>query len=202
MKRYFLALAAIAVLGIIPAVAQDSGDEEEIFVPVYGLGDSTMRINLGLFLPLGFMGGGESWDWANLTPGGVGSIAVDAYLSDNVTIGGELGGSFSFTPNRRTLWMVPIAFRASYILRWYPFEVPLTAGVGMNISKVDDNPHVDFFLKAGGTFQWNYSSEWAFGLNLFYWMVPQIYFPWSEAGTDATRIGNFLEITLSALYHL
>ena len=68
-------------------------------------------------------------------------------------------------------------------------------------SRLQDNQKIDAFLKAGSAFYWNYSSQWAFGANLFYWFVPQIYGASSPATSDATRFGNFLEFTLSALYH-
>ena len=197
-KRVLLLLLAIATFSI-PAIAQTESDDE-IFVPVYSLGDQTLRINLGLFVPLFFFGDG--FDPARLTLGGAGSLAWESYLSNEVTVGVEVGGSFSFTENRRTLFMLPVAARGSYILSFYPIEVPLTLAAGFNFSRVADAQKVDPFVKAGTSFLWNYSSQWAFGANLFYWFVPQIYTASSPAGADATRYGNFLEFTLSALYHL
>ena len=55
--------------------------------------------------------------------------------------------------------------------------------------------------QAGGAFVWNYNSQWAFGANLMYWFVPQLYFDSSFAVTDSSRLGNFLEFTLTAVYH-
>jgi len=197
MKRLLLIPALILLA--IPAMGQAEGDDE-IFVPVYSLGDQTLRINLGTFVPLFFFGAG--YEPAKLTIGGAGSIAWESYLSNNAALGVEIGGSFAFTENRRALFMLPIAMRASYILSRYPFEFPLTVAAGINFSRVSEAQKIDSFLKAGGTFLWNYSSQWAFGANLFYWFVPQIYTASSPAGSDATRYGNFLEFTLSALYHL
>lgn len=197
MKKLVLLIAVLFL--VTPAFAQSDG-EEEIFVPVYSLGDQTLRINLGLFAPLFFFGGG--YEPAKLTLGGAGSLVWESYLTNTTTVGLEIGGSFSFTENRRTLFMLPIAARGSYIFSLYPFEIPVTVAAGMNFSRVAEAQKIDSFLKAGTGLHWNYSSQWAFGANLFYWFVPQIYTASSPAGSDATRYGNFLEITLSALYHL
>jgi len=198
MRKAFL-LTIMSWVLLVPAVAQDG--DGELFVPVYSLGDQTLRINLGTFFPLFFFGGPDGAAPANLTVGGAGSLVWESYLSSTITVGVEVGGSFSFTPNLRTLFMLPIAARGSYIFRFYPFEVPITLAVGMNFSRLADIQKIDPFLKGGGSFLWNYSSQWAFGANLFYWFVPQLYTATSPAGADATRYGNFLEFTLSALYH-
>lgn len=200
MRKAFLLITLISTL-LVPAVAQDGNGDEELFVPVYSLGDQTLRINLGTFLPLFFFGGPDGPESANLTLGGAGSLVWESYLSGNTTVGVEVGGSFSFTPNFRTLFMLPVAARGSYIFNFYPFEVPVTLAAGVNFSRISDISKIDPFVKAGGSFLWNYSSQWAFGGNLFYWFVPQIYSATSPAGADATRYGNFLEFTLSALYH-
>ena len=198
MRKTFLLIALTTIL-LVPAAAQDG--DGELFVPVYSLGDQTLRINLGTFVPLFFFGGPDGLAPANLSLGGAGSLVWESYLSNNTTVGVEVGGSFSFTPNFRTLFMLPIAARGSYIFSFYPFEIPVTLAAGMNFSRLSDIQKIDPFVKAGGSFLWNYSSQWAFGANLFYWFVPQIYSATSPAGADATRYGNFLEITLSALYH-
>lgn len=193
-------VALLLLVCTVSLVAQDETDEEP-FVPIYALGDQTLQISLGLFQPLFFALGPTGVAPANLTPGGAGSIAWASYLSNEVTVGVEVGGSFSFTPNLRALWMVPIAARASYIISAYPFEFPIIASLGINISSLDDMFRVDPFLKAGGAFVWNYNSQWAFGANLTYWFVPQLYFDSSFAVTDSSRLGNFLEFTLTAVYH-
>ena len=200
MRKTILVIVIAGVL-VIAAFAQAGDGDDEIFVPTYTLGDQTLRINLGMFAPLFFFGGPAGLERANLTLGGAGSLVWESYLSGDITVGVEVGGSFSFTPNFRTLFMLPIAARGSYIFNFYPFEVPVTLAAGMNFSRLADIQKIDPFVKGGGSFLWNYSSQWAFGANLFYWFVPQLYSATSPAGADATRYGNFLEFTLSALYH-
>ena len=110
MRKAFLLMTLITIL-LAPAAAQDGDSDGELFVPAYSLGDQTLRINLGMFLPLFFFGGPDGPAPANLTLGGAGSLVWESYLSSNITVGVEVGGSFSFTPNLRTLFMLPIAAR-------------------------------------------------------------------------------------------
>jgi hypothetical protein len=203
MKNTISKTAVIVVVILVTATGTlwSQDEDDEVFVPTYSLGDQTLSINLGLFIPLFFALGPDGVAPSNLTLGGVGSLAWSSYLNNDFTVGLEVGGSFALTPNRRTLFMLPIIARGSYILSAYPFEFPLTIGLGMNFSRLDDMLKLDPFAKLGASFLWNHSSQWAFGLNLSYWLVPQLYAASSPAGSDASRLGNFLELTLSALYH-
>lgn len=180
-------------------VAQETDDE--IFVPTYSLGDQTLAINLGTQIPLFYAGGPDGIASTNLTLGGMGSLAWASYITNEFKLGIEVGGSFSFTPNRRTLFIVPFVVNAEYIFNNFPFTFPVSLGVGTSVARLEDATKFDPFLKAGGSVYWNFSSQWAFGANLKYWFIPQIYLPSTPAGPDGTRFGNFVELTLSALYH-
>jgi hypothetical protein len=94
------------------------------------------------------------------------------------------------------LLALPILARAQYVLTFYPFEVPLSLGVGMNIVKYQDQATIDLLVKPGVSGLWIYDSKWSFGLNLAWWWDMQF-------ATDPaqSRVGNFLEVSLTALYH-
>ncbi|MFP4114316.1 MAG: TP0733 family outer membrane beta-barrel protein [Spirochaetota bacterium] len=196
----------LAMLAAVPiAFAQEESepetDDEELFVPLYTLGDQTLSINLGLFAPLFYALGPDGVEPANLSLGGAGSLAWGSYITNELKLGVEVAGSFAFTPNGRGLYLVPIAANANYIFQAYPFEFPLNLGLGLSFARLDDMFKVDPFVKGGGSVYWNHSAQWAFGLNLNYWFIPQIYLEGSSQGAEESRLGNFLEITLSALYH-
>jgi hypothetical protein len=192
-------MLAILFLGAIPAVAQEPPvTESEPVASAYGLGDQVLSISLGPFFPLFNLVPGGSPSSTNLTVGGTGSIAWSAYVTGAIRIGAEIGGVFSFSrPNLNTLLMLPILARAQYVMTFYPFEVPLSLGVGMNIVKYGDLKNIDLLIKPGASIMWIYDSKWCFGLNLAWWWDMQFY------PTDPTqsRIGNFLEVSVSALYH-
>ncbi len=201
-----IAVLALLLYPVTTAVAQEEPESppeeeappEEEFVPTYTLGDQTLAINMGLFIPLFFAGGPDGVANANLSLGGVGSLQWNSYLNNNMTLGGELAGTFSFSPNRRALFMVPITLRYAYILRAYPFEFPLHIGAGINFTRLEEQGKIDPIVKPGASVVWNMNPDWAFGLNLTYWWVPQWY---TGDLSDESRYGNFLETTLSAVYH-
>ncbi len=193
-----------AALLILPAatLTAQQGDEPQ-FVPTYGLGDQMMTINLGLFIPLFFASEAEGINPTNLSLGGTGNLQWTTHLSNNVAVGGELGGMFAVSPSR-TLFMVPITARVEYYFRNYPWEFPIHLGAGMNISRIpDEATKIDPILKPGVSLYYNTAGDWAFGANLVYWWIPQIYFDNDFEDPDLedeNRFGNFLDLSFSALY--
>lgn len=163
----------------------------------YSLGDQTLSINAGVFVPLFFL---ESSTGAlgltNLSFGGVGSIDWAAYLAPNIRIGAAIGGTFTFDPNWTALLMVPIVAKASYLIDFYPWEVPITLAAGMNIVKYSDQSTIDLLIRPGSGLLWTFNSSWTFGINVNYWWDMQF-----ANDSSQSRIGNFLEFSLSALYH-
>ncbi len=195
---------ALFVLPISPAFSQEEEpdtpiEDEEQFEPTYTRGDQLISLNLGLIVPLFYWGGPDGVQDANLSLGGTGHLMWSSFINNNLAIGGEFGGMFAFTPNRNTLFMIPLAARLTYFLRSYPFEFPLTFAAGVNFSRFNDNFKTDPVLIPGVGFYWNYTVEWAFGLDVRYWWVPQIY-RGPEPPSSDSRFGNFLGTTLAVLY--
>lgn len=164
----------------------------------YGLGDQMFVINAGLFVPLFFQTEQGTVSTTNLTLGGTGSLEFDVFLNNNLATGVNLGGSFAFSPNGSTLFLVPVTAKISWIFHYYPFDFPVFFGAGVNFMELDNTLYVGPIAKPGVAGYWNFNSKWSFGLRAVYWWVPEIYF-----GTYASqsRFGNFLELSLSALYH-
>jgi hypothetical protein len=161
--------------------------------PTRTLGDQVLQISVGPFVPLFF----QSLDGVaptGLTLGGAGSLQWNAYVNRQLRIGVEVAGIFAFSQRKNTLFMVPITAKGAYVLSAYPFEFPIYLGVGMNIVKYIDDLHVDPIIKPGFGVFWQFDVTWSFGLNVQYWWAPLI------SSREDTRFGNFLEISLSALY--
>lgn len=208
ITKFTRVIGAVTVILFCSAftVLAQSNDEPDEFTPItegfteYSLGDQMLAINLGLMIPLYFNWGPDGFARTNLSVGGVGSLEWGSFINNNVAFGAELGGTFMFTPNGRALFMVPITGKVSYFFRPYPFEIPVFIGAGLNISRIDDQTKFDPILKPGASFYWAYNPEWSFGLNAVWWWVPQFYRGPKPPSGD-TRVGNFLELSLSALYH-
>jgi len=184
-----------------PKPADEPGHQR---IDYNSLGDQVFGINAGVFIPLFFQnpspGSGEkAYSSTNLSVGGTGSLYYGAYLNNNIQLGMEVGAMFATSPNKNNFYMIPITFRATYEFQFLNnlISVPVYLGAGMNMTSYLDDFHVDFIMKPGAGIYWNHSSSWSFGTNVTYWWVPQIY----PSNSDYTRIGNFMDISLSAVYH-
>lgn len=199
--RIAYALLIALACASAPAFAADNGGPS---TSQYSLGDQTMSINAGVFLPLFLLPSGVvllssssgSGNPPQLTPGAVGSLSWAAYVAPQIRVGLDVAGNFTLSPNSNVLLMLPFVGKASYIFTFYPFEVPLTMGIGANIVKYTSLSTIDLLLRPGAGVYWIYNSSWSFGANLNYWFDMQF-----NTSPSKSRYGSFLEFSLSALYH-
>lgn len=181
------------------AFAQEDPEEEPAEEPftVYSLGQQTLSISAGLFVPLFF----QSFDWdyakTNLKLGAAGSLQWSIHLSNNWLTGIEIGGVLSKDINDVRFFMLPITAKGGYIIHFFPFEFPIFVGTGMNIVKLEDDLNLTWIIKPGFSSIWKYNINWGFGLNVVYWWVPQF----RRDDPTKGRMGNFLELTLTAQYN-
>jgi hypothetical protein len=185
------------------AFAQDEQPEEPAEGPftVYTLGQQTLAISAGLFIPLFFQSyvSGEYFTDTNLGLGGVGSLQWGIHLSNSWMTGIEVGGMFSKSTQEKYLYMLPITAKGSYIIHFFPFEFPIFLGTGMAIVRNRQQTQLNWIIKPGFSSIWKYNINWGFGLNVVYWWILQ---PWKyDDDPDKDLMGNFLEITLTAQYN-
>jgi hypothetical protein len=102
---------------------------------------------------------------------------------------------FASTLGENMLFMVPFGFRVGYQFVISRFEFPLSLLIGAAPTKYLDQGYFGLIIKPGASGYFRFNSDWSFGLNTNWWMVPQ----WPKDGENV--FGNFLEITLSARYH-
>jgi len=197
----FILLILLCFTSFNISAQEETPEEEEIFEYVYGLGDQIFTIKAGLIFPMFFMSPDFGFADTNLTMGGAGSLEWSTFINADMALGGEFGGMFAFSPNDRILYMMPLTFKVTYFFRKYPFEFPVYCGAGITFNNIDDSFHLDFILKPGASILWNFNSEWAFGFNMVYWLVPQLYTGSGDVPANHTRFGNFMETTFSALFH-
>jgi hypothetical protein len=196
LKRQLRLACTIALFAAFSASSLFAADAPKNQLSQYALGDQTLAINAGLFIPLFLMPTG-TWLLAGNPPqlslGGVGTLSWAVYIAPQVRVGAELGGAFTFSPNSNLLLMLPILAKASYVFTIYPFEIPVTIAAGINLLKYVDQYYTDLLLRPGASLYWIFNSSWSFGLNLNYWFDFQF--------SSNYRVGNFLEASLTALYH-
>ncbi len=205
-KRTLLLSLLIVIFAAFSAYAQ-----KEETVDLYSLGDQTFSIDAGTILPLFILANDDGavdglgkltavGGFSKLTVGAVGSLRWGVFINNEMNLGVDLGGMFAFTQLERVLVMLPVTGMYTYAIRFYPFELLLHAGLGVNFTKLEEDLYIGPILKPGASFYWNYSGEWSFGLQAEYWFVPEIYFG-TKVPAEHTAFGNFLGITLAVLYH-
>ena len=114
-------------------------------------------------------------------------------------MGLELGGSFARSPNKESLFILPITAKATYLLNVSRFEIPFSLGVGMSIVRYRTWSHIDFIMKPSLGAYWQYNSNWSFGLRATWWLDFQ---PTTDYQSSyQARAGNFLSITPGMYYH-
>ena len=203
LNKILILLLALFVFisgSLFAASDDDEDNDRDTYVESYSLGDQMFFINGGVFIPLFFFNKSLDVMETNLTLGGTGSLCWQVFLTNHLSLGGELGGMFALSPNKRILYMIPLTVKATYWFRFYPFEIPISLGLGGNLSILEEAAHIDFIAKPSVGFFWNFNEEWAFGANATYWFVPQIYSGSGKVESGHSMFGNFMDVTLSVLF--
>ena len=195
--RLIVVLTALLVLAVPPAAF--SQEAEPAPVEYYTMGQQSLQLSAGLFIPLFF----QSFDGAgastNLSLGGAGAIQWSVHLGNRFQVGLEVSGSVSRSPLENYLLMLPITLEGSYIFYVFPVEIPVSLGIGMNLMKYQTQSHIDLILKPSVTPMWKYNSSWSFGLDIEWWMD----FQFATGGQDSSgaRMGHFLSVMPTAQYN-
>jgi len=161
-------------------------------------GDGMLSLSLGTMVPLGFYDpSGSTFLSANSNLGFAFSLSYAGFLSDKWALAGDLAGGFIGTVNDRRLFVAPLSLRAIRVFPLGAFTVAPTAGLGLAITALDNDKHVDALAKFGSSLLWRASTDMSYSLNIFGDVVPQFY-----ADSTQNRVGFFMEATLSVSYHL
>ena len=200
----FAIISAVMLCAAAVLTAQESGDLDpgRSDFRAYDLGDQQFSIRLGAFRPLFFTGSGDGLQDTNLRWGGNGALRWNTYLNSWFSTGVELAGSMVSNVNNEQLYQFNVTSASTF----YPLQLdswffPLSLDAGIHFMRFQDAFYFGPVAKPGiGAF---YATDggWSFGLWSLYWIVPEIYTDNSVPGSADTRVGNFLELSLTALYH-
>jgi len=168
-------------------------------IEIYSLGQQNISLSAGLMIPLFFSSFDGEISSTNLSLGFTGSLRWSVHLNNHLMLGAEIGGMICKGELENMLLMLPVTAQAAYIFHVYPFELPISLGIGMNVIKYEDQSHIDFILKPGFSSLWKYSSSWSFGLNFVYWWIFQA--ATGSQDDSMARMGHFLEITPTVQYN-
>jgi len=206
-----LLIMALPLLFIGVIGSQENTPEDNPFIPQSKInqryqGDQSFSISAGTVIPLftvllhdiSISEKGAGASKTQLTVGGVGYLTYNVYLFPNIKLGLQLGGTFEWDINRNLLYMIPLVLRGSYEFRPLGrMTIPLHLGLGINMASWKEEFEVDFLLKAGFGMYFDWNVEWSFGVDFYYWFVPQL----ASKDEQYDSIANFSDITLAAEYH-
>lgn len=197
MRKHTLVVSTFLLLILLFATAPIYGDEEEqavMALPIHSLGDQTLSISAGVFIPLFFQAFTGQYLPMTLKVGGTGTLQWNAYLGPYFRMGIEVSTAFCMDPNKNPLVMLPITIKGAYVLNVSRFEFPFFLSAGINIIRYQEWSHVDLVFKPGFAAYWRYDANWSFGVNCTWWLDMQF------AGADSMML-NALEVTPSVFYH-
>ncbi|MBN2353965.1 MAG: hypothetical protein JXD23_15435 [Spirochaetales bacterium] len=165
------------------------------------LGDQSFIFGLGALFPLFFVKMSDGTvEATNLSIGPKASIEYMNYLSQSFALGIEVTGGFAFSPNFNIYWALPITAKIIYIIYIGSTQLFLDLGAGIILEKFLEYGHLDFFAKPQVSFYIPIDPTLDLGLAVGYWFVPQFATP--DQPQDQSRLGNFLDISVSLIYHL
>jgi hypothetical protein len=196
---------------VFPLAAQEEDTESEpdtempeiiwdTYVPDrYRAGDKIFGISLGVIFPIVFSGKPIEDNNHNINVvGGVGSLAFSYFFTPGWFFGGEIRGMFIGTQAENNLFVVTLGPYIGYQFTAGRFEFPIRLMTGIAPQTYVSSDYFGWIINPGASVFYRFSPEWSFGLNAQWWMLPQ----WPEKGDKSFVLGNFLEVSLTARYHL
>jgi len=204
---FFFIFALFLCLPVL-LFAQDEGNEPDFETDwddydeeLYTSGDQTLSISLGVIFPTVFVNNGKVLTSPNehkFDPpvGGTGSIAFNYYLSSLFFVGGEVGGIFSPTVAKNTVFFIMLGARGGIQFNIWRFEFPFSFTVGMYWQTYLNQGYYGLYLRGGGAVYFRATPSWSFGLTTNWYWFPQ------RTDDRAKNVdGNFIDLMLTARYH-
>jgi hypothetical protein len=209
-NTYIAGIFILMLVTALPVFGQNNGgsnsevpDAPPPVAPTYILGSQNVIIRGGPFIPLFFNNLTKGTvEPANLYMGVIFGLQWQGYLSNDWSIGVELNGTLSFSPNFNILWLLPIGVKGSYTIHIYPFEIPLSLTTGICLESFIESTRIDFFLKPEVSGYWKIDATWGVGLNVGYLWIP----PLSHEDQDSVQagqsfLGNFLMVSIALSFY-
>jgi hypothetical protein len=203
MKRKTLFLALLATVAAL-SFAQDAGSVTTDTLEAYyqnplERGTQGISFNLGGIIPRFFLNPAAGAILpTQMWPGAAFGISYEYFVDKSLSVGASFGGCFMTTVTGQTLFMVPVLATISYYFVFMPFEIAPVFEAGAAWMKVNELLAFQPLFKLGVESAYRVNKDWSLGLALKYWLVPELYS--GDLSADS-RLGNFLEISLLALYH-
>ena len=183
MKRFLLILLCLATC--LCCFAQEI-DSDYVF-RASKAGDQYAKVNLSLNIPN---------KPAQLNFGGAGTLGYHYYVTDGLTLGGDIGFNYLTTVGENVFYFIPFLFKVGYQFNTKKIEVPLYLGFGGAVQNYIDRSYFGLAIKPEVGLYIRTSSEWSFGILGGLYILPQIY-----KDSKYNYTGFISDISLGVRYH-
>lgn len=208
MKRLFLVLFSLCSLSFafgqdLPSTEDDVPSQqaptENIeamkYKPVRA-GDKYIKVGIGLGIPLFNTSSKKFAIKTNIYPGPKIFVGMHFYVTDGLSLGGDLSFDFYPTLGKNLYFNVPFSFAIAYTPTYKRWRFPTGINIGGVFMSYLGNKTCGLFINPFFSFYYQYSPDWSFGGELNWAITTEFR---KERGYS--RANNNLGISFSVRYH-
>ncbi len=131
-----------------------------------------------------------------MNTGGTLNIGYSTFMTKNFALGGMINFSFNSTIGQNIFFFLPVYLQGTYEFSFERIHVPVSLCVGGAFQTYNSFNYFSPAIKPEIGVFYQYNSDWSFGVNAGWTLLPQWY-----ADESKNRVGNFLSLTAGFRYH-
>lgn len=199
MKRKIISLILLtcAFAGMSAQTAPETNQPSSVmdYEPIRK-GDQVIRISLGTGLSLFNITPDGVESETNLNAGGSGNIGFSRFVTNRISMGGEIAFAFNTTIGGNLYFYLPITYNVGYEFVFNRIHVPVSLAIGGVFQTYSTTNYFGPIVRPELGAYWQYSPSWSFGAQAGWNVIPQWY-------TDSAnnRTGNILGLSAAFRYH-
>lgn len=183
-------------------VAPEDGEDDfqteiavEKFKPIRA-GDKYIKLGLSLGVPLFNTSNKKFAIPTKMYPGPRILLGMHFYVTDGLSLGGDLNFEFYPTIGKNLFFTVPISFVVGYTPTYKRWRFPMGLGIGGVFMSYLNSKTFGLYLNPFFSFYYQYSPEWSFGSELN-WTINTEF----RKKANYSRGNNNLGISFTVRYH-
>lgn len=159
-------------------------------------GDKYVKLGIGLGIPLFNTSGEQFAIKTNIYPGPRIFVGMHFYVTDGLSLGGDISFEFYTTLGKNLYFAVPFSFAIEYTLTHERWRFPMGINIGGIFMSYLGSRACGLYLNPFFSFYYQYSAEWSFGSELNWNIVTEF-----RRDVKSIRAHNNLGVLFSIRYH-
>lgn len=151
--------------------------------------------------------GGPLFPLFTITPSGINSdtrmniggtfdIGYSTFMTKNFALGGMINFSFNSTIGQNIFFFLPVYLKGTYEIAFDRIHIPVSLSAGAAFQTYNSFNYFSPAVKPEIGVFYQYNSDWSFGVNAGWTLLPQWY-----SDDSNNRVGNFLTVSAGFRYH-